>query len=217
MRNFFLWELLFPTKCIFCLKITSDHRAQICPQCRNALIDAVTYHKKIPFSSGWTALWSYEGAVRNSLLRYKFRRKRHYCRIYGEELAALLLNKQISFDLITWVPISTRRKLKRGYDQCELLSRVLENRTGIPAVRCLRKTKHTPPQSTLQGEAQRKANVLGVYQPVRPTVFAGKTVLLLDDIITTGATISECAKTLMLAGAKEVYCAAIASAAKNHK
>jgi predicted amidophosphoribosyltransferase len=94
---------------------------------------------------------------------------------------------------------------------------VLENRTGIPAVRCLRKTKHTPPQSTLQGEAQRKANVLGVYQPVHPSVFAGKTVLLLDDIITTGATISECAKTLMLAGAKEVYCAAIASAAKNHK
>jgi ComF family protein len=217
MKNFFLWELLFPGKCVFCRKILPKHCEQICQPCRELLPKPLSNHKKIPFSCGWIAVWQYEDTVRSSLLRFKFGRKRHYASTYGKELASKLQSIGKNFDIITWVPISTRRKLKRGYDQGQLLSLALETHTGIPVLQCLKKRKHNPPQSTLHGEAQRKANVLGVYKAINQSEFVGKRILLLDDIITTGATISECAKTLMLAGAQEVYCAAVASAGTHHK
>ena len=78
------------------------------------------------------------------------------------------------------------------------------------------KIRHNPPQSGIVGQAQRRANVLGVYEAVEPESFKDKRVLILDDIITTGATLSECARVLLTAGAKEVHCAAIA-AVKEHK
>ena len=114
------------------------------------------------------------------------------------------------------MPISRRRKLWRGYDQVELLAQAVCRELDAAPIRCLKKIRHTPAQSGIKGSAQRKANVLGAYKAVQPEVFVGKRVLILDDIITTGATISECARVLLTAGAKEVHCAAIA-AAKHHK
>ena len=216
MKKPSVWELLYPTKCVLCGQLLIKREQQICPECSSSLSELPKADQKIPFSRGWVALWHYEGNVRNSLLRYKFGRKRHYAKFYAQELGQKLREQKITFDVITWVPISGRRKLKRGYDQVQLLSQALGQELQCEPVRCLRKIKNNPPQSTIKGDAQRRANVLGVYKVLNHSEFTGKRVLLLDDIITTGATISECAKMLMTAGAKEVYCAAIA-AAKNHK
>ena len=119
------------------------------------------------------------------------------------------------FDVLTWVPISPIRKLQRGYDQVELLAKAVGAELGMEPVRTLRKVRHNRPQSGIEGEAQRKANVLGVYRAVNPESFRGKRVLMLDDIITTGSTAGEAARVLLTAGAKEVHCGAIA-AARNH-
>ena len=81
---------------------------------------------------------------------------------------------------------------------------------GITPCKTLRKFRNTPPQSGIKNIYRRRANVLGAYKPVSPENIRGKRILLLDDIITTGATASECARVLLTAGAKEVYCAAIA-------
>lgn len=216
MIRFSLKELLFPTKCIFCCQLQPDQSQEICPECRGKLPLINKLQRKIPFTCGCTALWEYDNLVRSSLLRFKFSRKRHYARCYGQELAKKLRSQGVQFDLITWAPVSTRRKLRRGYDQGQLLSHELGYQMNIEVKRCLRKSRNTPPQSTIKDEAQRRANVLGVYRPVNQPAFLGKRILLVDDIITTGSTISECAKVLMMAGAKEVYCAAIATA-KKHK
>lgn len=216
MKKCQLLELLFPTKCIFCHEIVSQPDGDACPECVRKLPVLHKSPRKIPFSCGCIALWRYDDMVRSSLLRFKFSRKRHYAAYYGQALAAKLQEENIPFDIITWVPVSTRRKFHRGYDQCALISKVLQHHLGIEAVKCLRKTRNNPPQSTVGGDAQRRANVLGVYRPIHMEYFKGKQILLIDDIITTGATISECAKELMMAGAKSVYCAAIA-APKNHK
>jgi ComF family protein len=120
------------------------------------------------------------------------------------------------YDLIAWVPVSRLRKLKRGYDQVELIANALCNELQIMPEVCLKKIRHNPPQSSIPSAAQRRANVLGVYKVPAPELVAGKRILLLDDIITTGATISECAKTLMAAGAKEVYGVAVATT-RQHK
>ena len=83
-------------------------------------------------------------------------------------------------------------------------------------VRLLKKVRHNRPQSRIRGEAQRRANVLGAYRVTDPALVADKRVLLLDDIITTGATASEAARVLLTAGAKEVYFAAVAAADHNN-
>ena len=209
-------SLLFPEKCVLCKKILEAGQIDLCPGCR---IEAPQWRKpkdKIPFIKELLALWHYEGNVRSSLLRYKFYGKRSYHTAYGRLLAMKLLEEwDGEFDLITWVPISRRRKFRRGYDQVELLAQAVSKELGMESISCLKKIRHNPPQSTVMGEAQRRANVLNVYQVRDPERFAGKRILLLDDIVTTGATVSECARVLLTAGAKEVYCAAIA--AKHHK
>lgn len=216
MRNFPLWELLFPSKCVLCAELLVRHRHYLCAKCEADLAELRKIHRKIPFSKGCLALWEYDGAVRQSLLRYKFGFRRHYCRFYGQALAQRLQREELAFDVITWVPVSRQRRRKRGYDQVQLICHKAARLLSAKKVRCLRKIKDNPPQSGISGEAQKRANVLGAYEPVNLPAFHGKRVLLLDDIITTGATIGECAKVLMTAGAKEVYCAAIA-AAKNMK
>ena len=77
---------------------------------------------------------------------------------------------------------------------------------------CLKKIRNNRPQSGITGQAKRRANVLGVYKATCPQEILGKRVLLLDDIITTGATAGECARVLLTAGAKEVHCAVVAAA-----
>ena len=118
------------------------------------------------------------------------------------------------FDVLTWVPISRLRKFRRGYDQVELLAKAVGRELDMEPVRCLKKIRNNRPQSTVTGQAQRRANVLNAYRAIKPEQFQGKRVLLLDDIITTGATAGECARILLTAGAKEVHCAAVASAIK---
>ena len=98
----------------------------------------------------------------------------------------------------------------------ELLAEKLAQELGVTPQPLLKKIRDNPAQSGIVGQAERRANVLGVYQVLNPEQLQGKRVLLLDDIITTGATAGECARVLLTAGAKEVHFAVIA-AARQHK
>jgi len=128
-----------------------------------------------------------------------------------------LLQENVEFDVLTWVPISRIRKWRRGYDQVELIATAVGSELGIVPVSTVRKQRNNRPQSRLGDVARRRANVLGVYQIVDPALIEGKRILLLDDIITTGATVGECARLLLTAGAKEVFCAAVAAASHQRK
>ncbi len=202
--------LLFPPKCVLCGRLLQKDETDLCRRCRIETPEYTRRRFPIPFVAQWSALWYYDGNVRQSLLRYKFGGKRSYASVYGRLLAIKL--QDVPFDLLTSVPVSARRRRKRGYDQVALLANAVGRELGRPPAALLRKTRDNPPQSGIQGRAQRKANVLGVYKAVSPDALAGKRILLLDDIITTGATVSECARVLLSAGAKEVVCAAVAAA-----
>ena len=84
-------------------------------------------------------------------------------------------------------------------------------------VKLLKKIRNNPPQSGISGAAERRANVLGAYQVIQPERLAGMKILLLDDVITTGATAGECARVLLTAGAEEVHCGAVAAARRHGK
>ena len=208
-----LWQLLFPPKCLLCRRILRDEELDLCRECRTDGPECTNFRKKLPFIDSWTAVWYYEEDARRSLLRYKFRGARSYAKGYGRLLAMKLLESQgDGFDLLTWVPVSPLRKLTRGYDQVELLANAVGKELGIPPIRLLRKIRHNKPQSGIVGEAKRRANVLGVYRVENPELIKGKRIVLLDDIITTGTTSGECARVLLTAGAKEVHCGAMAAA-----
>ncbi len=212
-----IFDLLFPPKCILCGKILRRGELDLCSECRIHSPQCPISKRKLPFLDSWLALWHYEGDVRRSLIRYKFYGKRHYAVGYGRLLAMKIqCEHEDDFDLVSWVPVSKWRRLRRGYDQVELLAEAVCAELGCKPVRCLRKIRHTPPQSGIKGQAQRRANVLGAYRAVDPEGFLGKRILLLDDIITTGSTVGECARVLLTAGAKEVHCAAVGAANYNN-
>ena len=216
MRLYFaLMHLLFPYKCILCGKLLKEEEQDLCRECR---VDSPEYPNRketLQFLDSFTAVWYYEGNVRRSLLRYKFYNCRSFANGYGRMLAMKLLRENPDgFDCITWVPVSFLRKLTRGYDQVELLANAVGRELGMEPVPLLKKVRHNRPQSGISGAAERRANVLGAYRELNREAIAGKRILLLDDILTTGATAGECARVLLTNWAKEVHCAAVAAARK---
>lgn len=208
-------QLLFPPKCVLCGNVLESGEQDLCKDCR---LDAPEYPNrkiKLQFLDSFAAVWYYEGSVRKSLLRYKFYGARSNALSYGRLLAMKLLEEYPDgFDCLTWVPVSPLRKLRRGYDQVEELAKAVGRELDMVPVPLLKKVRHNRPQSGIHGEAERRANVLGAYCVPDPAQAAGKKILLLDDILTTGATAGECARVLLTAGAKEVHCAAVAAARK---
>lgn len=207
-----LKELLFPPKCVLCRGLLKQEETDLCHSCRADAPEFPVRKTKPQFLDSFAAVWYYEGSVRESLLRFKFRGARSYAGCYGRHLAMVLAKTDPEgYDLLTWVPVSTLRKLGRGYDQVELIARVTARELGMEAVPALKKIRHNRPQSRIPDAAARRANVLGVYRVKDPESLSGKRVLLLDDILTTGATMSEAARMLKTAGAKEVHGAAVAA------
>lgn len=213
-----IFRLLFPPKCVLCGKVLEDDQTDLCALCRVDGPDCIGRPGKLSFLDSWSAVWYYEGNARRSILRYKFYGARGNATSYGR-LLAMKLSREYpdGFDLLTWVPTGWLRKLFRGYDQVELLAYAVGTELEMEPVRLLKKQRNTKPQSRITGEAQRRANVLGAYEVCGAEELEGKRILLLDDVITTGATAGECARVLLTAGAKEVHCGAVAKARHNGK
>lgn len=209
----YIAELLFPPKCLFCQKPLCKGETDLCRDCRTNAPEFTKSKIKHSFIARWTCVWYYKDMARGSILRYKFNNRRSYADTYGRLLAMKLQREKMdSFDLLTWVPVAALRRLKRGFDQVELIAYAVGRELNVQPLRALKKIRNTPPQSGIREPAHRRANVLGAYRVTDPELVKDKRVLLLDDVITSGATASECAKMLMTAGAKEVLFASVATA-----
>lgn len=208
---------LFPDKCVLCGRVLESDEMDLCHHCRIHAPECPMPKTQYPYLKQWLALWYYEDDVRSSLLRFKFHGRQHYAQAYGRLLAMKLSREEwTDFDILTWIPISDKRRRRRGYDQVELIAGALAQELAVTARPCLKKIQDNPAQSGIVGQAERRANVLGVYQVVEAGAVSGRRVLLLDDIVTTGSTAGECARVLLTAGAKEVKLAVVA-AARQHK
>ena len=210
-----LLDLFFPPKCVFCGKILDAGQQGFCPRCQQELPWLTGSEGELTgeFFSLCAAPLRYQDKVRDSIRRYKFKGRRGYHKVYGR-LVAQCIHDHLAgrYDLITWVPLSARRKKERGYDQAFLLASAAALELGDVAVETLRKGRNTQAQSGLSDDAARRANVLGAYTIVDPELVEGKRVLLIDDVVTTGSTFSECARVLRSAGAAGVVCATLARA-----
>ena len=207
----YILELVYPTRCAFCHRFT-EKGEMVCSKCREELPkrNDPILNIHIPNVRKTVCPFYYEKYVRDSLLRYKFSGLRAYAQIYGEILAKSIDEMGISCDIITWVPLSKKRCRKRGYDQAQLIAEELAKRMDIKCEKLIEKIVDNPAQSGSGNAAKRKANVKGVYRALRPENINGKRILIIDDIVTTGATLSECAAILHKSGAAEIMAGAVA-------
>lgn len=215
-----LLDLLFPPKCPFCRKMLEEGQALLCPNCQRSLPWSLgkQAERKTEFIDLCTAPLWYQGAVRDSHHRYKFSGVRAYAGTYALLMAQCVTDRLAGeFDVITWVPLSRCRRRRRGYDQSELLARRMGEELGVPCEGMLKKTRHTKAQSGLKGESERRANVLSAYTLRTGAQVDGRRILLVDDVMTTGATLSECARMLRMAGAVQVFGITLAMAAPEEK
>ncbi len=205
-----LLRLLYPPKCPFCRRLSPGDGPVLCPQCRRALPWTEGVFRGTGFSCGIYTL-RYQDQVREALLRYKFNGCSAYSQVFGEILAETIAERLSgAFDLVSYVPVSRRTRRVRGYDQAKLLAESVAAVYGVKAVATLRKVRNNRRQSSLHDAGARRENVRDVYTAVEPVTFAGKRVLLIDDIVTTGATLSSAAQVLKAGGAADVACAALA-------
>lgn len=228
-------ELLFPPVCLLCAQETSTRQSRICVPCQQKLntdraLRCPRCAKPLPqysirSASGcgscrdkrWRfdrtiALGIYGDSVRELVLRLKQSRHEALCLATGELLANQIrreLEGKLP-DLVAPVPMHWWRKLLRGTNDAELLAESVARQLGIPfragLLRCLRPTRK---QGTLL-PTERKRNIRGAYAVHRRAKVSGAHVLVVDDVMTTGATANELAKVLRRAGAPEVSIAVVA-------
>jgi ComF family protein len=221
-------DLIYPPSCALCGRISS---AEICRKCRSDLIPlggrmcakcgnpsagdapcpyciAAEFH----FDSA-ASLYFYEEPLRDAILDFKY----HRAERKGKALAALFAEGYGSpavdfkgYDMVVPVPLTQLKMRRRSYNQSEVLAQAVADASGVPLVPyALVKKRETKSQTgfDLRG---RMVNVEGSFSVPDQGIVRGKRILLVDDIITTGATASECAKALKEAGARKVVAVSLA-------
>lgn len=232
MRSIFLdlktaagWmlDLLYPPKCMICGDLLGENKKCFCTECleeykvlgwmsRGCRIGP--HEKRV---SGIFSLFEYRDKIKHVIWKFKFQGKT----FYSGGLAGLMANELQPYneliDSIVPVPISKERFRQRGYNQTELIANDLGKLLNIPVDRSsLCKLKNIKKQSSLKGR-NRYENVIGAYGVKDIHAISGKRILLIDDVLTTGSTMGECAHLLWNAGAFEVYVCVIAIAQRVSK
>ncbi len=151
----------------------------------------------------------YDGNLREAIHRFKYHNGRRLAPVFAQLMISRAEQGLFDVDLITYVPLSKGRERKRGFNQSRLLAEEISLRVDKPCEGVLIKAKETVEQNKLSLEERRK-NVRGVFSPSSKADLRNKTILLIDDVLTTGATVNECSKILLAQGANGVNVLTIA-------
>ncbi len=153
------------------------------------------------------SLRAYHGAVKNCIKQLKYRQRPHLIHVFKSLIKDLFIKNrlpEITADLIIPVPIHRKQRRRRGFNQAELVAEMLSGVISVPVYRRgLVKTKNTLPQAGLSRKA-RICNLKDSFSVSGRSQIAGKSIILADDVMTTGATLEACARPLLSAGAKSV-------------
>ena len=224
---------LFPNSCICCGDIINEGE-YLCEYC-SEMSETVDYtkvcgccglpkkeclcFKRVFHFSGCAAPFYNTGVMKEAMYSFKFGHKERVAKFFAERMALTVKScySNVNFDVITFVPMTFRKRFKRGYNQSELLARHISRLLKLPIIdNAIISVKGAKTQHRLNYD-ERFKNAKGKFLANKKVNLNGKTVLLVDDIKTTGATMDECAKQLLLLGADEVYCITGLTTAKTKK
>lgn len=207
IKDFFL-DAIFTVKCPYCGKVI-ERKEYACPDCKKKLPN-----KNITsFALGGyetVAPFIYKDIFAKAVRDFKFRENTDYAKPLALMIASSVAKHFDigSVDIITCVPMHKINRKERGYNQSELLAKECANLFGIPYVECIEKHKQNKLQHTLKGK-ERQENVRGVFRVTDKALVQGKNILVIDDVLTTGATLGECCRVLKKAGCGHVCCAVL--------
>ena len=218
----FIAGIFFPQSCIFCGKlIEADEfvcdecrdslpviEGEICPKCGQEKENCECSKSSENFYDGIIAPLYFENGVRSAIFRLKFGGEKSVAVPVADYMSDCCKQRynEMHFDYVTYVPMDSKRQKNRGYNQSRLLAEKISSSAGIPfADEMLLKICSTEIQHDLH-YIERSGNIFGAFDVNDGFDVSGKTVLLIDDIKTTGNTLDECAKMLKLYGADKVFC-----------
>ena len=227
----FVSSLFFPNRCIFCNELIDPFddycescaeqipfiKGEICSHCGSKKEDCQCDKKKSVNYSAVAAALYYEDNVKSCIQRFKFKDERNIYKPLAKLMYKTLKDNfsDLSFDYVTYVPMFRKRERERGFNQSRLLAREISELSGITfADKMLVKLYDTDNQHECSG-LERTGNLIGVFDVDSKNDITDKTVLLIDDVKTSGATLNECGKMLYLNGAKSVIC--LTAAVRNSK
>ncbi len=215
-------SLFFPNRCKFCDEVTQVFD-DVCADCRKSLpwidgvicdycgalkTDCTCKGRHSQFYEGIVAPLYFENSVRACIHRYKFKDDRLFYKCLADLMTETCKTRYagISFDYITYIPMRKNNQSKRGYNQSRLLAKRISENLGITfADDLLVKIYDTKTQHKCI-ELERRGNLVGAFDVNADYDVKNKTVLLIDDVKTSGSTLSECGKMLYLNDAAHVYC-----------
>ena len=213
-----LWNLLFPPKCPGCHGYV-EHQGQWCNEClarvcRPHLLPLDREMTEL-FAGGIWALGLYEGELRNMLRQLKYQQKQGLVPgLHSFVTEGLHRIPDLQENLVAVpVPLHKEKLSQRGFNQSQLIFQQPLAKHGIPMENLLVRTKATKPQYGLSGQ-QRRENLHQVFELAEKKSLQGRRILLVDDIMTTGATLLECGQVLKKAGAVDIMGLVIASGRK---
>lgn len=229
----FLWQMIdwvYPPRCASCGKwgdrwcsscqgkVNILSTEELCPLCGIPQTGLELCAECSTYQPVFTALRSwgnYEGTLRTVIHRLKYHSDIGLSENLAKPLTGLLNDLHWQVDLVTAVPLSSKRRRERGYNQAALLARWVSLSVDLPfQLNALQRLRDTTSQVGLHAH-QRRQNVAGAFQ-ARSTLANGKSVLIIDDVTTTGATMQACAHALKSAGACQVYGLTLARAGQIH-
>lgn len=183
-------------KCVIC-GIEKNVDNFLCDRCRKRLYENKGGQSDVKGLKAYSA-FDYNGYARKIVRGFKYSDKRYLASLMAQEMAKGISGE---CDYITYVPLHKKRRKRRGFDQAEQLAKALSENTGIPFIKALERKRNTPTQTKLNAK-EREENMAGAFESVCKVT--GKA-LLVDDVLTTGATAYECAKVLKKAGSDSVF------------
>ncbi len=195
-------DLVFPPRCAGCGRI--DH--YWCAGCQRDIeqmpLDPIV--SPLPPLAAIASTGAHAGKLREAVQGLKYDNNRQLAEPLGERLATRLATLNWTVDMLVPVPLHTKRLAERGYNQAQVIAEFLAVRVDTPCIpEALRREKFTRSQVELNA-AERVANLADAFQG-SPELLTGRTVLLIDDVYTTGATLSNCAQAAFAVGARAVY------------
>lgn len=194
-------DIVYPMeeKCIIC---RTDGFIGLCPYCKSKI-------NRATIENGNLSYGFYGGTLKTLILKFKYESDFTAGYLLSKLLVEMIKENEIYADVICYVPMTKKSEKKRGFNQCEVIARHMGYHINVPVSDCIKKIKNTKEQKTLTKE-ERVKSIKGAFKVSRIKDIKNKNVILIDDVMTTGATINECKDVLKKSGVNKITVLTIA-------